>query len=147
MGKNFVGIHKAEMDHLLKSGGFSEVDLPTVKEAVYDRPFNSVPRLVIRVYSSIEGEVNRSCGSDAIRVCLVDKVLGRGVGSTGRINRVGGWEDRLKAKIRDMFNSAKELDRCPKCNYYMVERTNSKDGSKFHSCSRYPLCNGTRNHG
>lgn len=34
---------------------------------------------------------------------------------------------------------------CPKCNSPMVQRTNSRDQSKFWGCSKFPACRGTRN--
>lgn len=36
---------------------------------------------------------------------------------------------------------------CPRCGFSMRLRTNSKDGSKFWGCPRYPDCRGTRSTG
>lgn len=148
MGKTFATIYKKEMDNFLNSKDFKEVKVKNTAEAVYDRPFTlkdgKASSLVIRVYSSIEGDVNRSCGADAIRVCLFDTGLNRGVGrAEKRVNRVNGWDNRLLERLREVYLSAAKLTKCPHCNSYMVERK-SKLGGEFLGCTRYPLCKGTR---
>jgi hypothetical protein len=142
MGAVYVPISKTEMHNVLTAGGFTEVKVDGTYEAVYERKFNSVPRLAIRVYTSICEGSSRGCGEDAIRVTLVDTVLQRGVGKAGRTNRVHGWQTRIRSKINQVFHSATKLPRCPCCKNYMQER---KGGfGTFFGCCLYPQCNGTR---
>ena len=39
----------------------------------------------------------------------------------------------------------KEPPLCEKCDSPMTEKTNTKEGTKFWGCSRYPDCNFTKN--
>lgn len=141
MGAVYVPISKTEMHNVLSAGGFTEVKIAGTYEAVYERKFNSVPRLAIRVYTSICEGSSRKCGEDAIRITLVDTVLQRGVGKTGRTNRVHGWQTRIREKVNQVFHSATKLPRCPCCKNYMQERNGGM--GKFWGCSKFPHCTGT----
>jgi len=81
-------------------------------EIVYVKRFISKPNVVVKVYSSIHKKdgVSRGCGTDAIRVCAVNTVTNRGVIKSNRINRVPGWELRLKKKVTDVWNAVLEMD-------------------------------------
>jgi hypothetical protein len=81
------------------------------KEIVYVKRFISKPNIVVKVYSSIHKNdgISRACGKDAIRVCAVNTKTDRGVIKSNRINRVPGWEDRLKKKVTDVWNQVIEM--------------------------------------
>lgn len=40
-------------------------------------------------------------------------------------------------------NSSPPVMLCPDCQSHLVERTNTKNGTTFMGCSRYPDCNHT----
>ena len=135
--------------------------------------------LVVRVYSSIFGDpgygVNRDTGKDSIRVALVDDVRNVGIGKATWTQRTEGWDDRLKDKVRQVFQQAvdelvwrkgREIPKsfeespikgrvadspcCPKCDSSMKMRTAKKGfnkGGKFWGCSKYPKCKGTLKEG
>lgn len=139
----FTLITAGEMDTLLCKGGFEKVEMTDgTKEFVYDRPYKTLPNVVIRVYTSIDSEVSRGIGEDAIRVCLVDTRINRGISRVCRTHRSVGWADRLRSKINEIFLSVSQLKRCRMCDYYMIEREN-KSKNKFLGCSNFPNCKHT----
>jgi hypothetical protein len=75
-------------------------------EVVYVKRLLTKPNVVVKVYSSIHKNdgISRACGKDAIRVCAVNTKTDRGVIKSNRINRVPGWELRLKNKVTDVWN-------------------------------------------
>lgn len=77
------------------------------KEIIYTKRFITKPNVIVKVYSSIHKNdgVSRGCGKDAIRVCAVNTKTDRGVVKSNRINRVPGWDGRLKAKVTDVWNT------------------------------------------
>lgn len=77
------------------------------KEIIYTKRFITKPNVIVKVYSSIHKNdgVSRGCGKDAIRVCAVNTKTDRGVVKSNRINRVPGWDVRLKAKVTDVWNT------------------------------------------
>jgi hypothetical protein len=81
------------------------------KEIVYVKRFISKPNVVVKVYSSIHTNdgISRGCGKDSIKVCAVNTKTNRGVIKSNRINRVPGWEDRLKKKVTDVWNQVIEM--------------------------------------
>jgi ssDNA-binding Zn-finger/Zn-ribbon topoisomerase 1 len=126
---------------------------------------NKGPRIAIRVYTSIVFErgknndgVSRSSGKDAIRICAV-KAPGarteRMLFVMGRVNRVPGWEARLRSRLVDAWKLITRSERCPACQSYMSpkavrerdDRNRPKGPVKryFLGCTRYPDCRGTRN--
>ncbi len=138
---NYTPVTRKEMEEALQ--GFSLVPLSNTVELVYGRRVkgHSVP-LTLRVYSSIEPEgTSRGAGQDAIRIALVAKVEGKitGVGRSKRINRVPGWERRLKERL-EAWEKLLGPD-CPRCGSPTKIRR-GKSG-EFFGCSRYPDCRGT----
>ncbi len=77
------------------------------KEIIYTKRFISKPDVIVKVYSSIHKNdgISRGCGKDAIRVCAVNTKTDRGVVKSNRINRVPGWEDRLKKKVTQVWDT------------------------------------------
>lgn len=138
----YVQIPKEAMFQALTPGGFLPVQIEGTKEQVYDRPFKFNPNLVIRVYTTIEGDYSRDCGADAIRVVLFDKEINRAVGRADtKTLRVEKWRENLQAKINTVFMSVKGLKKCNYCGRYMVIRK-GKNG-EFLGCSAYPTCKTT----
>lgn len=79
----------------------------SAKEIIYTKRFISKPDVIVKVYSSIHKNdgVSRGCGKDAIRVVAVNTKTNRGVVKSNRINRVPGWEDRLKKKVTQVWDT------------------------------------------
>lgn len=136
----FTLITAGEMDSLLSKGGFARVEVEGTKEYVYDRPFNTLPNVVIRVYTSIDSLLSREIGKDAIRIVLFDKKANKAIGKADtKTYRIVGWQDRLISKIKDVFFSVQYLKKCPCCKSFLVERKGKN--YHFHGCSSFPLCN------
>ena len=137
---NYCEISRGEMGALLEPVGFRIIIVPNCFEVVWELPFKGNPRLAWRVFSSITGEYSRGCGADAIRVVVWDLTIDKPIIGACRTNRVPGWQDRLKAKIREIGHGLK-LVKCPDCGSYMVKRK-GKNG-EFLGCSRFPACRKT----
>lgn len=77
------------------------------KEIVFDKTLRN--GTIIRVFTSIRNDNGecRKVGTDAIRICAFNPSKKRGVARTKKINRVPGWENRLKSKVLDMFYKVK----------------------------------------
>ena len=75
-------------------------------EIVFDKTLKNGATL--RVYTSISCSygVGREKGKDAIRVVAFNS--DRGLFKGPHIKRVAGWQDRLKDRVWDAFNTAKE---------------------------------------
>ena len=91
---DFEKIEKYEFD---KFG----IDKDT-KEVIYILKIKNENRYIL-IYSSIQNDVDRPCGKDAIRVC---PVIGRDsdtetyiYSKRGRINRTENWRKTLKERI------------------------------------------------
>jgi ribosomal protein L37AE/L43A len=65
----------------------------------------------------------------------------------GRTNLLGMLNDARFTPHIGEINAIMDSDekRCPRCERRMVQRTSSKDGSKFWGCSGYPRCRYTMN--
>jgi len=140
---NYCDITRGEMASLLEPKGFRVIEVPKCHELVWELPFKDMPRLSWRIFSSISpaSGTSRGCGQDAIRVVVWDKQVGKPITGANRTNRVPGWRDRLKAKVRSVGTSLK-LVKCPDCGAFMIERK-GKFG-KFLGCSRFPRCKTTK---
>lgn len=72
------------------------------KEIVYLIKIKNEHRYFL-IYSSIEGNVDRPCGKDAIRACPIlkyEEEEGRYLyGKRGRINRTENWRKTLKERM------------------------------------------------
>lgn len=98
-------ITRAEIDVLLSvDKGWKENAVPSADEEVRDWPIGETG-YVIRVYTSVDvyTGTSRESGSDAIRVCVPKLIKSR------RINRVPGWEVRLKTRIEEVLEEAKPM--------------------------------------
>lgn len=83
-------------------------------EVVFHFYVPSDPRICVKVYSSVRVGTKkaRPCGQDAIRVAgvRVNEINGGemiGLCKARRINRVSGWEDRLKDRVIDTIKTCK----------------------------------------
>jgi len=104
MAAQYCTITELEMDALLKHDkGWSK----TIKgnEYVYAYQTKKNPNISLFVYSSISlNGVSKKCGTDAVRICAVNTITNKGILKTKRINRVPGWDVRLKERVMDMLN-------------------------------------------
>lgn len=110
---DYVTILESEFDNIFKPEKRWEKEYSGhTNEIVYVKRFIKRPNVVVKVYSSIHKKdgVSRGCGTDAIRVCAVNTVTNRGVIKSNRINRVPGWETRLKKKVTDVWNAVLDMN-------------------------------------
>ena len=116
---------------------------PGKGETYFDFPVKDT-EVIIRVWSSICGNISRAKGKDAIRVVLlIDKGIKTiGVKKYPRVTRQENWKQNLKARILDAYEYAKNIKTCEVCGYLMAERQ-SKQGNIFYGCSRFPDCKHT----
>jgi len=113
---------------------FVEVSIEGTKERVFAREVPDTDGKVrVLVYSSIEGNMTRKCGDDAIRVCAVYKARDgreRGIASAEkRVNRVGTVEaiaERVIDRMRQVWKATKTAERCPKCGAPMFKAKSGK---------------------
>lgn len=109
--KTYQTILLADFDALLKSdkGWVKDVQAGS-NEFVFSYSLKNTPHIMIKVFSSINAKdcVSRVCGGDAIRVCAINTRTQRGIRKSSRINRIPGWNDRLKARICDMIVDLKK---------------------------------------
>ena len=94
----FDAIFKSEKNWVKELSGMA-------KEVVYTKNLKSKPWIQIRIYSTIHKNdgVSRGCGKDAIRVCAINTNTNRGILKGKRINRVPGWDTRLKTRVEDFW--------------------------------------------
>lgn len=141
-----VQIRRDEMAKFLENNGFQPMTLPGTAEMVYGKVVDKTPgkEISLRVYTSIDGDVSRDVGADAIRLVVVTRLNGQPkvIGTSKRVHRVAGWMSNLQERIDD-WREQLGPD-CPKCNHRTVLRK-GKNG-KFWGCCSYPNCNGTRGH-
>lgn len=95
--------------------GFNDITLNGTREEVYERAVDGTEgRIVVRVYTTIEGGRCRDWGRDAIRVCAVYKSRKdnkeRGIASADhRVNRTGKVADivdRTHGRMREVYKKA-----------------------------------------
>ena len=99
--------------------GFQQVDVPGAKEAVFARNSTRLPRVQIRIYTSIVGSEVRQVGGDSIKVCSVyTNSEGRpcGVTKEQRVFRTGQLEE-IPGRIKDRIKSvAADLNAAQICS-------------------------------
>ena len=110
MSKSFTLVHENEFDKLLKEEkGWKKEATPFTKELVYicHLPWNK--DVVIKIYSSVKqnDSLGRGCGQDAIRVCAVNLRTEKGLRKSKRVNRVPGWQERLKERVVEIWKDLK----------------------------------------
>lgn len=142
----YVNITKEEMEEVLSPQGFKQVSLPSTIELVYGKRVDvDGLMLTLRIYSSINPDGNaRDVGEDAIR-CMVmwRKEDGdvKKIGTTKRVNRVGGWRKNLQSRIDKLEDLVGPI--CTTCKSPMVERKGTNNS--FWGCSNWPNCKHTQN--
>jgi|APSaa5957512576_1039674.scaffolds.fasta_scaffold18626_3 hypothetical protein len=111
----------------LHGAGFTLVPanrLPSrTREDVYEREVtrSGRGRIVVQVWTSIEGGYMRSAGKDAIRVATVfinDNGTQRGCAKERRVNRTGDINaiaERMLGRMRDAWRGVKTIERCGSC--------------------------------
>lgn len=80
-------------------------------EYAYEREMRKAPGLFVVVYSGVRVGDNqgRGVGRDAIRVCVVDRRnpnMHRGFIKSRRVNRVKGWQDRVRERVLQVMSQA-----------------------------------------
>lgn len=92
------------------------------RERVFYYPITSRPGMRVVIYSSLEGDIARESGKDAIRVALLYRSSRdnqeRGIAREIRVNRTGEIQDvvaRTFQRAHDAYMKAKNPERCPKC--------------------------------
>jgi len=99
-------ITELEMDALFKRNKGWEKDYSYQQELIY---FKNVGYKQIKVFSSLKKSsgLSAGCGQDAIRVVAINTITDKGIIKTRRINRVPGWEGRLKERVLEVWNQIK----------------------------------------
>lgn len=115
-------------------------------EHVYES-HNAVPNntgIVLRLYSTIDERTDkaRSKGSDAIRLVIWDKNIGKPLAGKTKTLRIKTWRKNLAKKIEKLVSEWRDiLNECPACGDYMVLREGQY--GKFYGCRNYPTCEET----
>jgi hypothetical protein len=101
--------------------------------------------VVVKVYTSVFGAASRGVGEDSMRVAVVDPLADKGISRASLTMRTEGWQDRLREKIRGMFEFAMNIPQCT-CGRRMALRKNKQSGAEFWGCTgfREGACNRTR---
>jgi hypothetical protein len=141
-----VQISQMDFENFVSPLGFNQIIVDRTREFVYAKQVeHNGKTLQLRIFSSIDGGISRSKGSDAIRVCLFFLAKNNQykiVGSDRRVHRVGGWKNNLS----DRLNNWREQmgPNCPLCGSPTVLREPKKGQhwKSFHGCVEWPSCNG-----
>lgn len=149
-----VTITFKEFDTFITARKFQPIDVPGTNEIVYARSYtidaehyDKPVHLSLRVYSTIEDDVSRAAGDDAIRVAVYalqrnDTIIMLGI--TKRVHRVAGWRENLTKRL-DNWQTDLIAMRCPQCQAPTVIRKPGRGQTwiAFYGCCRYPVCRGT----
>lgn len=105
MAATYIAILESDFDAIFTPEKNWKKDVMSNQEIVYSKPLLTKPHLLVKVYSSIRkaNGVSRGVGQDAIRVCAINTKTDRGVRKTKRINRVPGWDVRLKERVTEVW--------------------------------------------
>ena len=100
--------------------------------------------LEVRVFSTLQGGVARTCGSDAIRCVLWQTEHDEPVGGMKKTLRIKTWRSNLRPKIEDLVVNWRDHFNgyCPECEVGVLKRRTGSFGD-FLGCSRYPVCEHT----
>lgn len=151
----YVPISQADMENLLEiEMGFTRADQDTSWEMIWEREVVTkkgvhYPYKIV-VFSTIDRRTgwSRDCGTDAIRLVLMDTVTGRPCAVKGtpkpRVFRTKNALVNLRQKARDMFRFVLENHTCPNCNALMVKRRGGPNNHEFYGCSHFAP--GNRHH-
>jgi hypothetical protein len=110
MSKTYVTVTELEFDSVFPANkNWRKEESGGTKEIVYLKNLRNNPDICVKVYSSIKKDngIGRGCGKDAIRVCAVNTRLNRGLIKSSRVYRVAGWQDRVRARVLEVWNTAK----------------------------------------
>lgn len=110
MSKRYIIILEAEMDNVLQSEkGWTKETSGHAKEIVYVFNLKTRPDFQVRIYSSVhmDSSLSRGVGQDAIRVCAINTRTQKGLAKSTRVNRVPGWETRVKERVIEVINKIK----------------------------------------
>ena len=141
----YVTIKREEMHNLLTQGKFKPISIDGVYELVYNRPHRCGVELRVYTTISVNNNLSRDYGKDAIRVTLHHTESGRFVGKSSTTKRTRGWQSRLKSKINEAWKSISNLKKCPECDSYLLYIKWKK--KSFLGCSSYPECTYSENVG
>jgi len=103
MSATYCVITELEMDALLKH---DKGWIKSIKgnEYVYTYTTTKNPNINVIVYSSISPNgLSKKCGSDAVRICAVNTKTNKGIIKSKRVNRVPGWDSRLKDRVLEVI--------------------------------------------
>lgn len=154
MASRYTEIDHSDMADTLEGIGFEPANQPGCVEYIWQREVVSTSGkkfpYAVRVYSSVDKRTGRTrdCGTDAIRVVLMDLESGRALKLKGGKGKAGQRIYRTKNALPTLVERCREYfgkvihDGCPKCGSVMAERA-GKNG-KFLGCTKYPVCNGTK---
>jgi hypothetical protein len=144
MTNTFTAISEVLFNLKMDEMGFVVREMDRVNEVVFSRDIPGT-RFSVVIFSTLEGGEMRDSGADAIKVTLWDNSKGRPISSKKRINRVGKEDDilnRVCARARDAWASAKDVHSCDKCDDGILVERKGKNG-KFKGCSNFPSCRNT----
>ena len=118
-GTDRIILAQAILDLMVRSV-FVEVFRPGTKERVFSREVPGTDgRVNVLIYTSIEGNQVRECGTDAIRVCAVYSAKDgkeRGIASAEkrvhRVGQIGAITDRLIERMREVWKATKTAEKC-----------------------------------
>jgi len=102
----------------------------------------------IKVYSSVDKRsgISRPNGEDSIKVVAARiEDLKPVRPKYSYIQRVDSWKKNLTDKLIEVKKDILKSPICERCGSLKTIKTNSKDGSKFYGCPRYPICNPKQN--
>ena len=119
MAATYTPVTLAEINDFLKAEkGWVEANV-SAREHVRDFPLKRHPGVVIRVYTSIHKDngIARKKGQDAIRVCAVDTVKGKGLVKSSRVNRTTNWRDNLQKRVIGVLQTTN--NRLTKKSFYL----------------------------
>lgn len=92
-----------EIKAILAGLGFKPTDVPGSREMVFARDSTRLPRVQVRIYTSIVGAEVRQVGGDSIKVCAIytdREGRSRGVTREQRVFRTGKIEE-IPVRIKD----------------------------------------------
>lgn len=139
--RRYINITRSEFESALSDmGDFERVEYDWTQEHVYEMRVRNV--FIVRVYSSVDkrSDDTRSCGKDAIRVCLLYDKPGEDSGveplaKQPHTKRMPNWVSNLTPKVESLLaNVPGNIHGCDNCGSMMVIRTNGSTGEDFYSC-------------
>lgn len=104
--RTYYSISLEEMDIFLRHRGFTPLQLPNIKEAVYGHIIDR--NVCVRVYTGIVNGSSRERGEDAIRVVTVKKLYDGKIvpisSKVSKVYRLENWQDTLRTRIDNVID-------------------------------------------